>query len=456
MHQIYTLRLLALALIFLFASPSAAESQRGIPGSKSGNYAQQYEQSILQGIRLSDVFEFNDLMTTDFGSAYANIWIKPDNFLACSPPQGREFSYALCYYSGPDDPTGLSIDNPPLPCTLSPDGKVANCKCYKLSTDVVPPQISYNVDIHSILNLQIYNETVDACGSDGTDCTSKNGIIPPVCEAINTHQLIPGADLVSVFSSMKKVDYFSGSTPCRGAGAIYAGCMTAPCIDLGETDIDGNSLVDCTCPLFEGPFEIGQGEDESGERLACDLGPSNVWSAAHNPDDPNLPIDPDRFTPELPGCLPDAPPNAGCPLFPDGTGASVDPDGAACKAVCGAYEEPFQDGIQLGYSCDSTLCTTLGIGQELPFPPEEATSGERFGLMEQACSGIQDLEGLKLIGIVEALAGCSCCASQICGCAATDINAQTNNEIYNLNLDQNAIGIVPQCDINGTLCGVAP
>jgi hypothetical protein len=76
--------------------------------------------------------------------------------------------------------------------------------------------------------------------------------------------------------------------------------------------------------------------------------------------------------------------------------------------------------------------------------------------MEQACSGIQDLDGLKLIGIVEALAGCSCCASQICGCAATDINAQTNNEIYNLNLDQNAIGIVPQCDINGTLCGVAP
>ena len=92
MHKTYILKLLALALLFLFASPSAAESQRGIPGSKSGNYAQQYEQSILQGIRLGDVFEFNDLMTTDFGPAYANIWIKPDNFLACSPPQGREFS----------------------------------------------------------------------------------------------------------------------------------------------------------------------------------------------------------------------------------------------------------------------------------------------------------------------------------------------------------------------------
>ena len=70
--QIYTLRLLAPALLFLFASPSAAESQRGIPGSKSGNYAQQYEQSILQGIRLSDVFEFNDTKTTDFGPSYGN------------------------------------------------------------------------------------------------------------------------------------------------------------------------------------------------------------------------------------------------------------------------------------------------------------------------------------------------------------------------------------------------
>jgi hypothetical protein len=437
MQKIYTLRALTLAILVLFASPSAAESKKGIPGSKSGNYAQQYEQSILQGIRLSDVFEFNDLMTTDFGPAYANIWIGPANFLACSPPQGREFSYALCYYSGPNDPTGTSIDNPPLPCTLSPDGKLANCKCYKLSTNVVPPQISYKVDIHSILNLQIYNETVDACRSDGTRCTSSNGIIAPVCEAINTDQLIPGADLVSVYSPVKKADYSSGATSCDG---IYAGCMTAPCIDSGETDIDGNPLVDCSCPLFEGPFEIGQGEN-----VQCDIGPDNVWSAAHNPIT-RLPIDP---APPA-GCFPDAPPNSGCPLFPDGTGASVDPDGAACKAVCEAYKEPFQDGIQLGYSCDSTLCTTLGIGQTLPLA---ATGGERFGLMEQACSGIQDLEGLKLIGIVEALAGCSCCASQICGCSETDINAQTNNEIFNLNLDQKAVGIVPQCDINGTLCG---
>ncbi len=461
MRQIYTLRVLVLALLFLFASSPAAESQKGIPGSNSGKYAQQYEQIILQGVKLrGDVFQINDLLTTDTSGdgvndtpAYANIFTGPFNFLACNPPQGQgePFSYALCYYSGPNDPTGLSIDNPRLPCTLSSNGKVANCKCYKLSTDVVPPQIPYYVDIHAILNLQIYNETVDACGSEGIGCASFNGIIPPVCEAINTHQLIPGADLVSVYSPMKKADYFDGSTQCDG---IYAGCMTAPCIDSGETDSDGNSLVDCSCPLFDGPFEIGQGPPIGP--MDCDLGPSNVWSAAHNPDDRSLPIVTGPEMSDFAGCLPDAPPDAGCPLFAvgDEAGFFPVPDGKICGKVCDAYEEGLNGaGIQLAYSCDSTLCTTVGIEQELPFPPPDATMGVRFDLIERACSGIKGLEGLALIGIVEALAGCSCCASQICGCPDTDINDLTNDKIFNLNFDQNAVGIQTQCDLNGTLCG---
>ena len=88
------------------------------------------------------------------------------------------------------------------------------------------------------------------------------------------------------------------------------------------------------------------------------------------------------------------------------------------------------------------------------FPPEDATMGARFDLIEQACIGIKGLGGLALIGIVEALAGCSCCASQICGCLDSDINAPTNTEIFNLNADQTAVGIIPQCVLNGTLCGV--
>jgi hypothetical protein len=260
---------------------------------------------------------------------------------------------------------------------------------------------------------------------------------------------MPGADLVSVFSPVMKLDYFAGATSCDQERAIYAGCMTAPCYDAGETDAHGRPLVDCSCPLFNGPFEIGQGPQQGGQPLNCDLGPTNVWSAAHNPIT-NNPINP---MPPEGSCTPDAPPEAGCPLFSDADRAGFDADGAVCKAVCEAYQASNQTGIQLGYTCDSTLCTTLGIGQALPL---SATNGERLGLMEQACSGIQNLDGLPLIAEVETLAGCSCCASQLCDCPEADVNRQTNDEMVDLNEVQRAVKLVPQCDINGTLCGSAP
>ncbi|MFC6979391.1 hypothetical protein [Microbulbifer taiwanensis] len=294
-------------------------------------YAERYERIILRGVRrTSDIFQVNDVMTTLFGPAWANIWLEGENFLECSPPQGRDFSYALCYYSGPEDPTGQSADNPALPCTLSPSGKLANCKCYKLSTDQVPPKVPYFVDIHAILNKDIYLKTVEACGEDGSKCAPTTSIEAPVCSSINSNQLIPGADLVSVFSPVKKLDYFAGSTPCK---SLYAGCMTAPCYDTGEKDANGKPLVDCSCPIFEGPFEIGQGADQGGgNQLQCELGGRNVWSAAHNPKS-NNPITPQ---PPAGACFPDAPPDSGCPLYPAGSG-SVDPNGAVCRTVCEAY-----------------------------------------------------------------------------------------------------------------------
>ena len=437
---------LLVQMAILTAGDAVAGGKRGIPGSASGNYAAQYEEAILQGVKLSDVFQLNDTMTTPFGPAYANIWTEDTNFLACNPPQGREFSYALCYYSGPNEATGITSDNPPLPCTLSPDGKVANCTCYKLSSGLVPLQVPYFVDIHAILNQEIYDETVEACGREGERCAPTTSITAPVCDAINTGQLIPGADLVSVFSPVKKLDYAIGATLCSGPGSVYAGCMTAPCTDRGETDANGAPLVDCSCPLFEGPFEIGQEAPQNMPPLDCDLGPDNIWSAAHNPIT-NNPIDP---VPPPNTCIPDAPPDAGCPLFPDGIFSSFDPSSAVCQAVCEAYKSPDQDGVQLGYACDSTLCTTLGLGQDLPLT---ATMVERFGLMGEACSGVQNLDGLDLIAEVETLAGCSCCASQLCGCAESDINDLTDGRIFNFNQEQRAVGITPQCDINGTLCG---
>lgn len=443
-HKAKFIWFLGTLLAMLATAALAGQGNKGVPGSNSGNYGAQYEKTILQGVKISDEFQINETDTTNFGPAWADIWLRPENFLACYPPEGQELSYALCYYSGPQDGTG-DADNPPLPCTLSPNGKVANCTCYKLSSDVVPPKVPYYVDINSILNQEVYDETVAACGSDGSLCGPNTGIAAPVCDAINANKMVPGADLISVFSPVMKLHYPGGSTEC--GEAVYAGCMTAPCYDTGETDENGLPLVDCSCPVFDGRFEIGQGADPAGQSPSCNLGGTNVWSAAHNPITNNA-YNPGPVT----GCTPDAPPDTGCPLFPDGIGTNPNPQpgGKVCQAICNDYKASESDGIQRGYACDSTLCTTLGLGQELPLM---ATSAERLDLMAQACSGIRHVKGLKLIAAIEELAGCSCCASQICGCDETDINPDTNSEIFRLNAEQHHLGIKPQCYLNGTLCG---
>ncbi len=457
-----TLTFLFLFVAFLTGPDSAIhagekkeKAKVPVPGAVSGNYGLQYERSILSGVGLDDVFEFNSLMTTPFGPAYANIFTPP-NFLECAPPQGGVFSYALCYYSGPDFPTGLSVDNPALPCTLSPDGKIADCTCYEISTDVVPSKIPYFVDINAISNLAVYNKTVDVCGTDGSLCQpGTKGVLAPVCDAINANLLVPGADLISVFSPVKKLDYFSGSTQCHDEGALYAGCMTSPCYRTGEQDADGNDLVQCSCPIFEGPFEIGQGLQEGMLPLPCNPPGDHVWSAAHNPETFTA-IDPPP--PLTVGCFPDLPPDSGCPLFDESTEYAVNPSDALCAAVCPAYQDSSRlgdgDGIQVAFTCDATLCTTLGLGQDLPFPPS-ATMEARSDLIGQSCEGLGASLGaldLAAVLLVEQLSECSCCASQVCGCE--DPNSPTDAEIGVLNELQRAVGVDPQCDINDTLCGI--
>jgi len=425
-------------------------------------YGQRYSNSILRGVKLSDVYTFNDTETTLRTPAYANIWTSPSNFLQCSPAAGRPFSYALCYYSGPEAPTGNNTDNPSLPCTLSPDGVVANCTCYEISTALVSPKLPYFVDIHAISNLDIYNDTVEACGEEGIKCaeTDRN---PPVCEAINAGLLVPGADLISVFSPLYIPDYSSSpggdnSTECRGEDSgIYAGCMTAPCYRTGEKDPAGRELVECKCPVYDGPFQIGQGDQSCN---ANDPPPTttnlhgkmshfrgnNVWSAAFNPAGGAIEIPSDA-------CVPDVPGDKGCGLFdPKKDYSKIDPDGALCTNICNYYgtSNESNPSIQVGYSCDATLCTTVGIGQDGndDFPPSRRVQTE---LLSEACSGIQNINGLTKIGLVEALAECSCCASQVCGCE--NINQSTNADILLLNGEQTAAGIETQCAINQTLCG---
>src|SRR5277367_6114218 len=114
--------------------------------------------------------------TTDFGPAYANILLTSTNFLPC-----RGGPYALCYYSGPS--TGAED----LSCTLTADGRYANCKCFAIPYGV------YFVDINAILHHAVYEQTVAQCGADGSLCQTLNSA--PVCQAVNQGTLIPNAQL---------------------------------------------------------------------------------------------------------------------------------------------------------------------------------------------------------------------------------------------------------------------
>lgn len=418
-------------------------------------------------------FRFNNVYTTAFGPAYADILLKSENFLACKPPVGRMFSYALCYYSGPaigtPVPTSGASYNPPLPCTLSADGKSANCTCYGLTTDQYPPYVPYFIDINGVLNLDLYLRTIAVCGHDGASCNPRQPIVAntawnkaPACQAANSNTVIPTAQLISVFSPVKSGDYPSGSTKC--SAGKYAGCMTAPCYHTGKFDSAGNELVQCTCPVYDGPFELGQiGVPCNANSLtprpahasSPPAQPQYVWSAAHDPK-----ANPNTVSPPATGCLPDMAGAKGCALYSPTAHYPVSRGSPLCKQVCESYKTSIRQGtstssskgVQVAYSCDAALCTTLGIGQKTRPPPNPL---KKAGLLKDACGNLAQQSGLEAILALELADGCSCCASQVCGCAnaGADIDAETQAEITKLNAQQQQLKITPQCQINGTLCG---
>ena len=386
------------------------------------------------------IYRPNPAMTTPFGPAAADIVIAPSNFLPC---YGGPI--ALCYYSGPE-PHGNS--QPDLSCDMTSDGKFANCRCVEI------PYGPYWVDIHGILDSAAYEETVRVCGAGGSGCTEPNSA--PVCGKINSNQLfanaVPSPQTISTFSlALNPIPGFAiGQTNCEAG--LYAGCMTAPCVATGEfiemcdgskqTD-DGGShsnpnkecvlrpITKCACPTFDGPFQVGQ------DKAKCNIGkgqpPDNVWSAAYNPTAAR--------TAPIPGCFPDAPGDAGCPLLAKVPGSDppqpiipAKPPDRLCNAVCNEYAASKQsDDVEVGFTCDATLCTAAG-------DPD---------LVGVACSGLKDANTSAILSL-ETKVGCSCCASQICQC---EPNQQTNNEIFLLNAMQRQRFIAPQCDLNGTLCG---
>ncbi|HEY6803534.1 MAG TPA: hypothetical protein VI306_08150 [Pyrinomonadaceae bacterium] len=204
-------------------------------------------------------FRLNTLQTTPYGPAWANILLEKSNFLEC-----RGAAIALCYYSGA---------GPTTPCTLDGLG-IANCTCYE-----VPAGQPYKVDINAILNLDVYLRTVAKCGQDGSLCRPTGTIEAPVCEAINNNTLIPGADLISTFSLYLEKQLPISQTTCS-TPAAYAGCMTAPCKRTGKTDpTTGLPLVQCGCPTYTGPYQVGQTVSQD----QCVLGGNSIWSAAYSP-----------------------------------------------------------------------------------------------------------------------------------------------------------------------------
>jgi hypothetical protein len=212
-------------------------------------------------------------------------------FLACSLK--RTGPIALCYYSGVP---GKNFDTPS--CTFSQDKNAAECDCYvinKNSPGAETNPYSY-VLMTGILNKPVYEDTVAACGPDGSLClnlSDTNSGLPeaPVCEALRNKTLFSGADLISDFSQIPipqiaSAGYpppgdpgsFSQSCPTSGDANLYAGCMTAPCKSTGKVDrATGFPIAKCTCPTYDGRNQVGNPQIQS---YSCSATP-HVWSAAY-------------------------------------------------------------------------------------------------------------------------------------------------------------------------------
>ena len=212
-------------------------------------------------------------------------------FLACSLAYTGPI--ALCYDSGVP---GKEFYTPS--CTFSQDKNAAECDCYEISASSRGAENApYSfVLMTGILNKQVYEDTVKACGPEGELCLNmkdlNSGLMEaPVCDALRNKTLFSGADLISDFSQIAipnlvnagypppgEPDSFSQPCPESGNAKLYAGCMTAPCKDTGKIDpATGFPVAKCTCPTYDGRNQVGNPQIQS---YSCSPTP-HVWSAAY-------------------------------------------------------------------------------------------------------------------------------------------------------------------------------
>jgi len=229
-----------------------------------------------------------DCKTTPYGPAKADVVMAGTNLLMCTGG-----TYALCAFSGPQEPTGENRRNNSLPCVVETDHADCTCQTY---TSGLP----WFVDINAILNLGAWYQAVQecgptgencfnytACGPDGSKCTGNTELkVPSICAYIRNQGsgdpkgwLRPQGDLISTFSYAMQDDYsMSPTTSCTHIQSpFYAGCMTAACFyppGTPEPPPDG-TLVHCECPTYHGPYQISQSHE------SCYAGADHIWSASY-------------------------------------------------------------------------------------------------------------------------------------------------------------------------------
>jgi hypothetical protein len=250
-----------LASVFLallgcsLVSPVAAQTSSSLPQPTSGS-ASYWDDPVnwkQQFVPDSPLFwDDSRHWTTNYGPAYRDTMILPTQMLACTG------QFALCFHSGPE----------PYPCTLSPDGRSADCKCMVLNTT------NYTL-LTAILNYPVYQATFNACGQYGAGCLPTNKA--PVCKYLQGGALIPGADIISTYDPqaqteiVKALNKQSPVTTCPKGP--FAACMTAPC----TLSADGSATATCKCPVFNGRFTL------QGEAQACSLTGGLIPSASYIP-----------------------------------------------------------------------------------------------------------------------------------------------------------------------------
>jgi hypothetical protein len=180
-------------------------------------------------------------------------------------------------------------------------------------------------------------------------------------------------------------------------------------------------------PNLRGPLSGRARPEHDGTKLRSRRQPGLVFRATF--EDGTIPKPPEN------GCLPDVPGGNGCPLLsPKPPVIPAVPSSVSCTQVCAEYGKSIHQGVEVGFTCDATLCTAQ---------PDDSD------LVQEACTGLGDSSVAEIFKL-ETLVGRSCSASQICGCAP---NKKTNQKMFDLNKRQRARNIAPQCDLNATLCG---